>query len=568
MHNGIQGTIQMLNWIDAKHGDLKAAMRADDEHDAMLENNNPFMTNPVDDLGMPVARQPSPIPLGVRSTVTVPRYDPTIQFAGELPTADTADADNPDDADYDEEAESHAPQPPPHQADPDLSRDPGPVTEKNNPDYFPGGPKAFQHLPFDPSSQSEPLRDPWDPQRGTLPPQMRDKPRPIPGARDPAQTYPPGTRTLAQPIQTAQADTGTATDAPSPAESAAAPGADIYVRSAVGTKRREAREAAQKAAAAQPAPAAPAADEIPDTPTLRDAQKQGYDTGFINDLGQQLITGQISAASLGRDVKGPARELALRRAAEIRNELRRILSDPNIKKGDAEAVFSAVEKQSKTLADDMRAIKAGAGGPPKKDDPMFRALMFKADPTFTDLSYKARAGAIDFYTKGRGADNVIRIGTSYKHINEALSAMDDLPSKLRQALEAGLLIPRSWIDALGPEGGAQIARAEQALHTVAAEVNQTLAYNRGAAFERRDLTDQLNVYNYPATTRRLRELQTLVAGRQKELQEDFDAKTSMDFNKIRRNISGMNPDAAQGLSEMDQRGKDPNHPITLEELMR
>jgi len=438
-NNGIPGVIQMLNWIDAKHGDLQAANRADDEHVARLAAQNPFMQNPVDDLGMPVTREPPPFE-------TRP-----MRLAGPLPIPDTEDVPDPDDPDTaegqaKEEAQQATPRPGP---DPNLDRDPGPVTreEQNDPA---GAGAPFQHLPFDPTRPPESKPDPYDPQRRALPPGTADKPRPIPGAKDPALTYPPGTRTLAQPIQTAQADTGTATDAPSPAETVAedqeplagdpfthamtraglkAAGAlpGYGVRSedpavaAEAKKQQALREKEKQVAAAEEQ--ALAAEMTPELARIKQ-EKPDADLRMINGLAKRKFLGQISASELKDLSKRGLADFVDRRELELERSVEDIIGRARSGQLPPDQVMNEITKQlGPRMAEEVQSLLDGLGSsranlkmaPYDKLIPLAKAV----DPNLTDASLKARISTMTYWA-GRTGTQIIARGVHAMEVGQDL----------------------------------------------------------------------------------------------------------------------------------------------------
>ena len=407
-NNGIQGTIQMLNWIDAKHGDLKAAMRADDEHDAQLANLNPFTTDPVDSLGMPVTREPPPF-------ATAPT-----RLAGELPTPDTSDDEDSSDPDDEDESnkeweeqerrrqeELRQPQ----------TRDPGPVYkgEQNAPAEA-GAP--FQHLPFDPAARPEQKQDPYDPQRG---PTTGDKPVPIPLSKDPAQTYPPGTRTLAQPIQTAQADTGTATDAPSPAETATADdtgaATDIWDRVRLhgqlkelkDTQARAEREKEEKIANDE------AQGPLEMTPALAATKRKNpnADLRMIDGLAKRKFLGQISASELKDLSKRGLADDVDTRELELERSVEDILGRARGGQLPHDQVMNEINKKlGPRMAGEVQAIIDGLGSsranlkmpPYDKLIPLAKAV----DPNLTDASLAARKTTMGYWLGRTGTQIIAR----------------------------------------------------------------------------------------------------------------------------------------------------------------
>ena len=458
-NNGISGVIQMLNWIDAKHGDLKAANQADDEHGAQLTAQNPFVTNPVDSLGMPVTRQPLPF-------ATTPT-----RLAGELPTPDTSDEDTSDPYDPDsaegQGKEERGELPPPRTGpDPNLDRDPGPVTreEQNNPAA--GG--GFHHLPFDPSSSPiSPHADPYDPQRR---PTTGDKPVPIPPSKDPAQTYPPGTRTLAQPIQTAQADTGTATDAPSPAETAtedqepqagdpfthamtraglkaavALPGYGVRSEdpavAAEARKQQALRERERQIAEDE------AKDPPPDTPAMRGIKNR--DPKYlknIDGLAKRKFFGQISASEWKELVKAGMADDINSREIEMERGVDDILGRAQSGELKPEQVMAEIRKNlGARVAGETQSILDGLGSSRAnlKTTPYnFLIPLAKAvDPTMTDASLKARISTMTYWT-GRTGTQIISRGVHAMEVGADLrSTLANQPNYFRikayQALRAG-----------------------------------------------------------------------------------------------------------------------------------
>lgn len=286
------------------------------------------------------------------------------------------------------------------------------------------------------------------------------------------------------------------------------------------------------------------------TPALTAAQQAGLQPQVINDMGQRYYLGQMTATEL-RALDKVTRDAVVRRSAEMQGQLTNI-----IQRGvTGDAVIDEVAKINPVMAEDMRAIKAGVAAPPKKGPTeVMRALMFKADPSFTDATYANRAAAMKNYTSGAASKNLTSAGTALRHADRLLENLKNAPGWLSELAYSKLPLA---VLARMPGMGETVTKMQQMevdAQTLGSEYASALAAGGGGGgrgstgFERREAAEHINIYAPAAAIARVEEMKVEVAARVEQLRKQFEADTGMSFNSIRGkfDIPGMDAGGAGG----------------------
>jgi hypothetical protein len=270
------------------------------------------------------------------------------------------------------------------------------------------------------------------------------------------------------------------------------------------------------------------------TPALTQAQTDGLKPDEINNISQRHFFGDMTATEF-KALKDPKIQRAIiARDAEMQGELSSILE-----RGiTGDAVFDEVAKTSPVWAENMRAIKAGVSAPSKKGPTgLIRALMFKADPTFTEQTYKTRTDTMKNYTSGPASRNLTSAGTAVRHADRLLSNLENAPSGFQELLYNK--VPLSVISRI--PGMAETVRKMQEMDldadTLGSEYATALASSTGGrgatGQERKEQAKKIDIYAPTAAIDRVREMKVELGARVQQLKQQFEADTGMSFDSIK-----------------------------------
>lgn len=248
---------------------------------------------------------------------------------------------------------------------------------------------------------------------------------------DQAETEPPPQATAAAeeggegvaaqpPIQIAEADTGVASDAPSPAEQEMA-------------KRRR-QQVAQAGGAAGPTGIAPweqpSKGHMLPSAAIDAARRAGFqNTDIIEQQGRAAVNNQLRIQDW-RAIPPEVRPFIQARGQELAREFDRILTDPTIR-GDE--VYRRIAEFDPSFAATLHGYVSGNVPPPASawQNPSYRdrvvGLGNKVDPSFTYHTFKTRGATLVEFARGADGRTITSIATAYDHASRLLDALNNRP---------------------------------------------------------------------------------------------------------------------------------------------
>jgi hypothetical protein len=384
----------------------------------------------------------------------------------------------------------------------------------------------------------------------------------------------------ATPTRLAEAATGRATDAPSPAARAQAPAPEPqlpeWLRSAQEGTRPATRAAAPATTGAAAAPAAaPAEPERlpesefapPRSPALDKArnfvnpytsQPFPLDPEGVNARARGLVNGTIKTIQGQKEVPQEIRNIDRMRANEMEATLDRIIADPKYKGDD---VYKAISKVANNpeLAADLRAYVDGDVAVPSGSWNNLNflkrviALGHKVDPDFNTATFAVRARTKQSFANGADARNFTSLGTLYLHADEGIKILRDIvrqnPGILKEYLGASKLGTRLGRFGPTPEQQALFARLDVVLGTVATEYVRATSGAAPTVSHRNEVHHGLDYkWNEESTViDQLQQMKTLAQDRMKGLGQRYNAvlgvgaKKDPMANLINNYIAGTGP---------------------------
>jgi hypothetical protein len=336
-----------------------------------------------------------------------------------------------------------------------------------------------------------------------------------------------------QPIQLAQADTGIASDAPSPMEQELAKrrgqGASFDERFSGQQAQQQPPPAQQQPPPAQrqAPPVQPTAWTPPPSRTLDVADKAGWDAAQIDKLGQNMANGTIKIQDL-RAIPPAVRAYGEARRAEIERAEDAIAHDPNLQ---GEAVFQALDKINPEFSGVLRQYVNGVAPVPASAwrNPSYLnrtlALGTKADHTFNATNFTTRAATKRSFAMGQDARNVTSVATLDFHAERFLQNLQRLqrmdPSVAQQYFGTWKINP--W--KAPPQMQALFAQLDEDAHTVANEYERAVTGGKPTVSGRDEQEKTMNWrWNTPESViSNVQEKQRLAHERMHRLIERYEA---------------------------------------------
>jgi hypothetical protein len=398
----------------------------------------------------------------------------------------------------------------------------------------------------------------------------------------------------AKPTRLAEAATGTATDAPSPAAKAppAAPEPQLpewLQRAREGTKPATPGTPAATTGAAAATPAAPAQPERlpesefapPRSPALDKArnfinpytnQPLPLDQEGVNARARGLVNGTIKTIQGQKEVPQEIRNIDRMRANEMEATLDRIIADPKYKGDD---VYKAISKVANNpeLAADLRAYVDGDVAVPSGSWNNLNflkriiALGHKVDPDFNTATFAVRARTKQSFANGADARNFTSLGTLYMHADEGIKILNEIvrqnPGILREYLGASKLGARLGRLGTTPEQRALFARLDTVLGTVATEFVRATSGAAPTVSHRNEVHHGLDYkWNEEGTViDQLQQMKTLAQDRMKGLGQRYNAVLGIGAKKdpMANLINGYIEGTGAGRSDSDTKS---NHSVS------
>ena len=529
-NNGIQGVINQLNWFDAKHSDLRASRGVQDEADERLQASNPFMLNPVDDMGVPTQRQKPPFKV-TPDTLTTPPVP--MRLAGAMPTPDTTrsgEQNRPkmgagrDQELYDAGAYHPAPKMPwPDQPPVGADEDPveGPLNDEEGYPIEPPS-TAEKPRPIQPDTSKEPTPPPKPPAE---PETDEDFEKQIEREQFDEQRRKAGEQSASagKPVRLAQADTGTATDAPPPGARAAEPKpgdqgpGDPFgqAETRIEMKERGILPGYRDQAAAPKLPTpeelhAAKQKEIDEqdkqtplqmTPALTAIKQKNpnADLRMVDGMARRKFLGQLSASQ----------EKALEKAGLLddinqrANELEAVADDilGRAQRGELKPEDALNEIRTKLgprMAGDVESILQGMGtGRANLSKPPFDKVLSLAravDPTLTQATLDTRKRTMGMFLGTSGGAQIVVGAVHAQQVGEDLrKELTNMPDYWRmKAYELARKVNRQLADRQFPDVAKKMADIEAGGKTFVAEAQKVFAAGRPTQLERMLMAEEIN----------------------------------------------------------------------------
>ena len=233
----------------------------------------------------------------------------------------------------------------------------------------------------------------------------------------------------------------------------------------------------------------PTADTI--TPNAKLSDGRPMNPQMVNGLAQDLVNGDV-APTAAKNYPTAAWDIANSRAMVIRDDLRRIQANPNLR---GQAVIDAIATVDPQLANLVKGYALGSIAPPRGatavKEPWARivTLANKYDPTFTGATFQTRASTLKDFTSGTDGRNLVSIATAYAHLH---AVQNDL--KRQPGLKASLL---GKYRGVGPMVATDADRAaigalDNDINTAAAEYERALTGGKPTVTGREEQMSDLN----------------------------------------------------------------------------